>query len=146
MSLTSVRTVIRVLRLRIKDQHAPSSQATEVDCVWNYSNELAVRVFERERRFIGAFELQKFTDGATKAGLGLHSHTVQEVGQEYCRRGAEVRPRPGALQRAVAVPVGQLRRVPIRAEGRQFQRRRARALVPELICNLTCCFSQLQLP
>lgn len=45
-----------------------------------------MRVFERERRFIGAYELQKYTDGATKAGPGLHGHTVQEIGQEYCRR------------------------------------------------------------
>ena len=52
--------------MRIKDKHAPwlGSQATEVTCVWNYSNELSVRVFERERRFIGAYDLQKFTDGA----------------------------------------------------------------------------------
>ncbi|MCY0854135.1 hypothetical protein [Cupriavidus sp. D39] len=57
-----------------------------MNCVWNYCNELSALVFERERRFIGAYELQKFTDGATKEGLGLHSHTVQKIGQEYCRR------------------------------------------------------------
>lgn len=73
MAARSFPTVTRVLRMRIKDKHAPwlSSQATEVNCVWNYSNELAVRVFERERRFIGTYELQKFTDGATKAGQSL---------------------------------------------------------------------------
>ena len=81
-------TVTRVLRLRIKDKHAAwlRAQAREVNFVWNFINELSGRVFERERRFIGAYELQKYTDGATKAGLALHSHTVQEVGQEYCRR------------------------------------------------------------
>jgi len=74
--------------MRVKDKHASwlNAQASEVNCVWNYANELSVRVFERERRFIDAYELQKFTDGATREGLGLHSHTVQEVGQEYCRR------------------------------------------------------------
>ncbi len=88
MAPFSTPTVTRVLRLRIKDKHASwlGSQAREVNFVWNYCNELSARVFERERRFIGACELQKFTDGATKEGLGLHSHTVQEVGQEYCRR------------------------------------------------------------
>ena len=81
-------TVTRVLRLRIKDKHAAwlRAQAREVNLVWNFINELSGRVFERERRFIGAYELQKYTDGATKAGLALHSHTVQEVGQEHCRR------------------------------------------------------------
>ncbi|WP_123957947.1 hypothetical protein [Cupriavidus necator] len=77
------------MRLRIKDKHAAwlrAQQAQEVNFVWNYANELSAHVFERERRFIGAYELQKYTDGATKAGLGLHSHTVQEIGQEYCRR------------------------------------------------------------
>ncbi|WP_432258075.1 RNA-guided endonuclease InsQ/TnpB family protein [Cupriavidus sp. TMH.W2] len=77
--------------MRVKDKHASwlSAQAREVNFVWNFCNELSVRVFERERRFIGAYELQKFTDGATKEGLGLHSHTVQEVGQEYCRRRSQ---------------------------------------------------------
>jgi len=117
--------------------------------VWNYANELSARVFERERRFIGAYELQKYTDSATKAGLGLHSHTVQEIGQEYCRRrkqfkkvklrwrasggapqpglgsvqnrSAEVWARPGALQRPLVVPVGQLRYVGIRLAGRHLQ-------------------------
>ena len=81
-------TVTRVLRLRIKDKHAAwlRAQAREVTFVWNFVNELSARVYERERRFIGAYELQKYTDGATKAGLGLQSHTVQEIGQEYCRR------------------------------------------------------------
>jgi len=29
--------------------------------------------------------MPKFTDGAPKDGLGLRSHTAQEIGQEYCR-------------------------------------------------------------
>jgi len=84
-------TVTRVLRLRIKDKHASwlRAQAREANFVWNFCNELSARVFERERRFIGAYELQKYTDGATKEGLGLHSHTVQEIGQEFCRRRAQ---------------------------------------------------------
>ncbi|MDW3686542.1 transposase [Cupriavidus sp. CV2] len=88
MDSSSAPTVTRVLRLRIKDKHVSwlSAQAREVNFVWNFCNELSVRVFERERRFIGVYELQKFTDGATKEGLGLHSHTVLEVGQENCRR------------------------------------------------------------
>jgi hypothetical protein len=33
--------------------------AGDVNFVWNYSNELSTKVFERERRFIGTFELHK---------------------------------------------------------------------------------------
>ena len=57
MSATShTPTVTRVLRLRIKDKHAAwlRAQAREVNFVWNFANELSARVFERERRFIGA--------------------------------------------------------------------------------------------
>ncbi|AQV96652.1 transposase [Cupriavidus necator] len=88
LATSHTQTITRVLRLRIKDKHAAwlRAQAREVNFVWNFANELSARVFERERRFIGAYELQKYTDGATKAGLGLHGHTVQEIGQEYCRR------------------------------------------------------------
>jgi hypothetical protein len=44
---------VRVLRLRVKDKHAPwlSGLAREVNTVFNYCNELSVKVFERERRF-----------------------------------------------------------------------------------------------
>jgi hypothetical protein len=51
----------RVLRVRLKDKHAGAlrSMAGDVNFVWNYSNELSTKVFERERRFIGTFELHK---------------------------------------------------------------------------------------
>ena len=79
---------IRVLRCRIKDKHALllSAQAREVNLVWNYCNELSIKVWERERRFIGEAELQKYLTGSTKEGLSLHSQTVQAVAQEYIQR------------------------------------------------------------
>jgi hypothetical protein len=42
-------TPIRVLRLRVKDRHAAwlSSLAREVNTVFNYCNELSIKVFER---------------------------------------------------------------------------------------------------
>ena len=94
-------TVTRVLRLRIKDKHSAwlRAQAREVNFAWNYANELSVRLFERERRLIGAYELQKYTDGATKVGLALHSHTVQEIGQEYCRPAKAIQEGQAALAR-----------------------------------------------
>lgn len=79
--------MIRTLRFRIKDKHRAwlNAQAREVNCVWNYANELSQKVLRREGRFIGHFELQKYTDGASKE-CGLHSHTIQAIGKEYVTR------------------------------------------------------------
>jgi IS605 OrfB family transposase len=78
----------RVLRVRLKDKHAAELReaATWVNQVWNYCNALSVKVFERERRFLSGYDLQKFTDGATREGLPLHSQTVQAVAAEYATR------------------------------------------------------------
>jgi IS605 OrfB family transposase len=81
-------TSTRVLRLRLKDKHASELQqlAREVNFVWNYSQDLALKVFERERRFMSAFDIARYTRGATKEGLALHSQTVQAVSEEYVLR------------------------------------------------------------
>ena len=43
-------TLVRVLRVRIKDKHgaALDEMARAVNLVWNYCNELSLRVLERE--------------------------------------------------------------------------------------------------
>ena len=48
----------RVLRLRIKDKHAPwlREMALHVNQVWNYCNELGFKVWLRERRFMSGFD------------------------------------------------------------------------------------------
>lgn len=81
----------RVLRLRVKDKHAPELReaATWVNQVWNYCNELSRKVWQRERRFLSGYDLQKFTNGATREGLPLHSQTVQAVAKEYATRRAK---------------------------------------------------------
>lgn len=80
--------VTRVLHIRIKDKHASllKAQAKEVNLVWNYSQELALKVLEREHRFISAYDLAGYTSGAGKEGLSLHSQTVQAVSEEYVLR------------------------------------------------------------
>lgn len=80
-------TATRVLRLRLKDKHAGvlAGLAREVNFVWNFVNELSVKVFERERRFISSYELDKYLAGATKEGLHLHSQTPQAISAEYCK-------------------------------------------------------------
>lgn len=81
-------TTTRVLRLRLKDKHAAvlSQMARDVNLVWNYSQELALKVLERERRFMSAFDIAAYTRGATREGLNLHSQTVQAVSEEYVLR------------------------------------------------------------
>jgi putative transposase len=68
----------RVLHLRLKDRHARAlqEQARAVNFLWNYCNELSLKVWERERRFLSGYDFHPFTKGAGKAGLGLHSGTI----------------------------------------------------------------------
>jgi IS605 OrfB family transposase len=78
----------RVLRVRIKDKHVEELReaAYWVNQVWNYCNALSFQVWQRERRFLSGYDLQKFTDGSTKEGLPLHSQTVQAVASEFVTR------------------------------------------------------------
>jgi transposase len=86
-------TKTKVLRLRLKDKHAKflSGLSREVNFVWNYCNELQITMFNRERRFLSGYDFAKFTRGATKEGLRLHSQTVQAIEQEYATRRRQCR-------------------------------------------------------
>jgi len=85
----------RVLRLRLKDKHAAAlhAMAVEVNLVWNYCNELSAKVLEREQRFLSAFEMQKFLNGASKEGLGIGSAIFQEVAAEFVTRRKQFKKR-----------------------------------------------------
>ena len=78
----------RTLRVRLKDRHATflRAQSREVNFVWNYANELGLKILLREGRFCTAYELHRYTAGATKEGLSLHSQTVQAINEEYVTR------------------------------------------------------------
>jgi putative transposase len=86
-------TKTKVLRLRLKDKHAKFLRdlAGEVNFVWNYCNELQITMFNRERRFLSGYDFAKFTRGATKEGLRLHSQTVQAIAEEYATRRRQFR-------------------------------------------------------
>jgi IS605 OrfB family transposase len=79
---------VRTLRIRIKDKHAKHlcGLVREVNLVWNFVNELSFKVFQRERCFMSGYELQKYTNGASKEGLRLHSQTIQGIAAEYATR------------------------------------------------------------
>ncbi len=65
-----------VLRLRIKDRHAP--------CLLRQSS--ALKALERERRLLLGYDMAALIKGAIKEGLSLHSQTVQAVSAEYSTR------------------------------------------------------------
>ena len=79
---------MRTLRLRIKDKHAKllDALAREVNFVWNFVNELSLKHIQRTGKFFSGYDLQKYTDGATREGLNLHSQTVQAICAEYAAR------------------------------------------------------------
>jgi putative transposase len=86
-------TKTKVLRLRLKDKHAKFLRdlAREVNFVWNYCNELQITMFNRERRFLSGYDFAKFTRGAAKEGLHLHSQTVQAIAEECATRRRQFR-------------------------------------------------------
>ncbi len=78
----------RVLRLRLKDKHAQALRAMsrDVNLTWNYCNDLGLKVFERERRFISGFDLQGYLNGASKEGLSVGSAVFQQVAEKFATR------------------------------------------------------------
>ncbi len=80
---------MRVLRVRVKDKHAAflARLSREVNTVWNYCNELSMKVVERERRFLSGFDFWPYLKGATRGeeGLSLPVQTVQETAEQYAR-------------------------------------------------------------
>jgi IS605 OrfB family transposase len=82
------RITMRTLHIRIRDKHAKLLRALayDVNQVWNFCNALSIKVFERERRFMSGYDLQKYTDGASREGINLHSQTIQAIASEYATR------------------------------------------------------------
>lgn len=77
----------KTLKVRIKDKHSKvlARQAASVNLVWNYINELSSRAIRERGQFLSAFDIHKYTTGASKE-LGLHSQTPQVVAKEYITR------------------------------------------------------------
>ena len=79
---------MKTLKLRIKDKHCKvlDQLASEVNFVWNYVNDLCFKHLQRTGKFFSAYDIAKYTAGASKAGLNLHSQTVQAVTEELITR------------------------------------------------------------
>ncbi|WP_176079785.1 hypothetical protein [Paraburkholderia tropica] len=80
------------MRLKLKGLRPFESQlrtgeiAREVNLVWNFCNELSLKVWQPEQRFLAGYNFHPFTNGSSKAGLGLRSQTIQAIGEEYAVR------------------------------------------------------------
>jgi len=82
----------KTLKVRIKDKHAGvlCEWARAVNFTWNYINELSSRSIRERGKFLSAYDIKKYTDGAGKE-IGLHSHTIQCIGKEYVTRRKQFR-------------------------------------------------------
>lgn len=78
---------MKTLKLRIKDKHSNTLNqlAREVNFVWNYVNDLCFKHLQRQGQFFSAYDVAKYTAGASKE-LNLHSQTVQAVTEELVTR------------------------------------------------------------
>ena len=86
---------MKTLRVRIKDKHAKAldAMACEVNMVWNFVNELSSTHTRRTGKFFSAYDLDKYTSGATKEGLKIHSQTLQSITAEYATRRKQFKKR-----------------------------------------------------
>ena len=86
---------VRVLRVRLKDKHVVElrAKARAVNMVWNYANDLSMKVLDREGRFIGAFEMQSYLNGASAEGLCIGSAVFQQVAEEFVTRRKQFKKR-----------------------------------------------------
>jgi putative transposase len=89
MSSINASSTTRVLRVRVRDKHAPwlAQLAREVNTVWNYCNELQQRVFDRERKLLSGFDFWPYLKGSTRGdcALQLPVQAVQETAEQYAR-------------------------------------------------------------
>ena len=78
---------MKTLKLRIKDKHSKVLEqlASEVNFVWNYVNDLSFRHLKRKGEFLSAYDIAKYTKGASKE-CNLHSQTIQAVTEELVIR------------------------------------------------------------
>ena len=78
---------MKTLKLRIKNSHTKvlDQLASEVTFVWNYVNDLCFKHLQRKQQFFSAYDIAKYTKGASKE-CNLHSQTIQAVTEELVTR------------------------------------------------------------
>ena len=81
----TVPTTLKTIRVRVRDKHAKvlARMAYETNTVWNFCAELSARMATERGRWMSGFDLQKYTNGASKEFDHIGSPTVQQVCEEY---------------------------------------------------------------
>jgi putative transposase len=87
----AAHTCIRTLRLKVKPESYSwlNAAATEINQVWNYSNEVsakAARPFAGPPKWLSGYDLDKLTAGATDFFERIGSDTIQRVNAEFATR------------------------------------------------------------
>lgn len=80
--------MICTLRLKVKKPYYSqlNKLAPEVNFVWNYINGLSSYMVKNYRRWLSSYDMHPYLVGATKEGLSLNVHTVQEIAEQYVIR------------------------------------------------------------
>lgn len=83
---------MKTLKLRIKDKHNKvlNQLASSVNFVWNYVNDLCFKHLQRTGNFFSAYDIAKYTAGASKE-LNIHSQTIQAITEELVLRRKQFR-------------------------------------------------------
>ena len=87
---------MKTLKIRIKDSNQTKllcQLASEVNLVWNYCNELGFKYLQRTGKFLSAYDIDKYTAGASKE-CGLHSQTIQAISSEAVTRRKQCQKAP----------------------------------------------------
>ena len=89
-------TAIKTLRVRVRDKHGSvlRAMACEANQVWNYCAELRERVARERGQWLSGYDLQQYTNGASKEFELIGSPTVQQVCEDYagkCRKAGRLR-------------------------------------------------------
>jgi putative transposase len=88
---TKMQHCVRTLRLKVKAEGYAwlNAAAIEVNQVWNFSNATsykAARPYTGTGKWLGAYDLDKLTSGATEYFDHIGSQTVQRVNAEFATR------------------------------------------------------------
>jgi hypothetical protein len=120
--MTNTDFTTRTLRLRLEDRHAAflRGQAREVNFVWNYVNDLSLKILEREGRFCSAYDLHRYTVGATKEGISLLAQTVQAITEKLVARRRRFRKSRLAWRKSVGTRRS-LGWIPVKAAGLRYR-------------------------
>ena len=89
-------TTVKTLKVRVRDKHAKvlARMACETNQVWNYAAELRERSARERGEWLSGFDLQRYTNGASREFDLIGSPTVQQVCEDYaskCKKAKRLR-------------------------------------------------------